>query len=791
MDGSGQSRHGWRMAYQVPTRAGDRLRRAIPFGLGETKPKHFRDMLRVVWKNRDNLGYAWKVLSRGVCDGCALGVAGLHDWTIPGVHLCMTRLNLLRLNTMPALDPALLADVESLARKVASTSPHGSAQPNPASPALRMDNAKLRELGRLPYPMVRRRGEPGFRRISWDDANALLAERLRAIDPKRLAFFVTARGVTNEVYYVAQKVARFLGTNHVDNAARLCHAPSTGAMKHAIGYAASTCSYRDWYGTDLIVFFGANPANDQPVTTKYLHEAKQLGTKVALVNPYLEPGMRRYWVPSSASSALFGSDLADWWFPVGQGGDIAFIYGVLKVLVEEGGANREFIERHTEGWNDLEVRVRSLEFEALEKQAGLPRSAMQEFAALLRRSRNAVFVWSMGITQHSYGGDAVSAVLNLGLAMGYVGREKTGLMPIRGHSSVQGGAEMGCYSTALPGGKPLTAENCAALSREYGFEIPTWPGMTSVDMVEAGHRGELDLLWCLGGNFLRTLPEPDHVARALEAVPFRVHQDILLNDQMFLEPADTVLLLPAQTRYEQTGGGIETTTERRIAFSPEIPRQVGEARAEWQILRDAAAAAHPDRAHLLGCTSGPEIRTEIARVVPFYAGCETLTKTGDAIQYGGARLCDDGAFATPDGRAHFKVIDLPRSPAPADPEDPSAPPRRLFMLSTRRGKQFNTLIYAEVDPLTGAGRDAIFIAAEDAAELGFKAGDRAVAVNALGRYEGTLFPVPLARGSLQVHWPEGNVLLRHGVTDPLGGVPEYNAMVTLEAVSPIKPQSGS
>src|SRR6478752_5289879 len=139
-------------------------------------------MAAVVWKNRDNLPYAWKVLSQGVCDGCALGVAGLHDWTISGVHLCMTRLNLLRLNTVGPLDPALLADVTHLAT---------------------LDNAALRELGRLAHPMVRRRGEKGFTRVSWDEAHTRLGARLRATDPSRLAFFITARGVTNEVYYMA------------------------------------------------------------------------------------------------------------------------------------------------------------------------------------------------------------------------------------------------------------------------------------------------------------------------------------------------------------------------------------------------------------------------------------------------------------------------------------------------------------------------------------------------------------------------------------------------------------
>src|SRR3954468_22338775 len=574
------------MSHRIRKTWKEKLKASVPFGLGQPKPKHFRDMAGVVWKNRDNLPYAWKVLSRGVCDGCALGVAGFHDWTIEGVHLCMTRLNLLRLNTMPALDIRLLEEVASLKNK---------------------SNAELRALGRIPYPMVREKGARGFKRISWDDALERIARRVRNIDPHRYAFFLTSRGITNEVYYMAQKVARFLGTNNVDNAARLCHAPSTAAMKHAIGVAATTCSYKDWYGTDLVIFFGANPANDQPVATKYLHEAKKLGTKIVLVNPYLEPGMQRYWVPSSIDSALFGTDLADYWFPVAQGGDIAFIYGVLKIMIANNWHDSRFVHDFAEGWDSLVQHCAKLDFVELEKQSGLPRASMEEFARLIHNAKNAVVVWSMGITQHAYGADAVQMVLNLGLTKGFVGRDKCGLMPIRGHSSVQGGAEMGAYATAFPGGKSVNADNARALESHYKFPIPDWAGLTSVDMVEACARGDLDMLYCLGGNFLRTLPEPEYVAKAMSNVPLRVHQDIILTDQVFL-PADEVILLPAKTRYEQDDGGTETTTERRIIFSPELPRQVGEARAEWKILRELAVRTHPERAHFLGCETGWSMR---------------------------------------------------------------------------------------------------------------------------------------------------------------------------------------
>jgi molybdopterin-dependent oxidoreductase alpha subunit len=727
----------------------------VPFGLGQAKPKHFRSMAGVVWENRDNLGYAWRVLSQGVCDGCALGVAGFHDWTIEGVHLCLTRLNLLRLNTMPALDVRLLEDISQLAQ---------------------LDNAQLRQLGRLPYPMLREKGAKGFRRISWDEALARMAERIRQTDPKRLAFFVTSRGVTNEVYYMAQKTARFLGTNNVDNAARICHSPSTAAMKHALGVAASTCSYKDWYGTDLVIFFGSNPANDQPVATKYLHEAKQLGTRVILVNPYREPGMERYWVPSSVGSAVFGTDLADYWFPVSTGGDIAFLGGVLKIILENGWVDESFVRQHTIGLAEFEVALAKWDWETLEARAGLNRAAMQEFAELIRDAKNAVLVWSMGITQHAFGADAVSMILNLGLARGWVGRDKCGLMPIRGHSSVQGGAEMGAYATAFPGGKPINAENAAALSAQYGFAVPALPGLTTTEMIEAGARGDLDVLYCLGGNFLRNLPEPKYVRAALANVPLRVHQDIILTDQMFIEARAEVILLPAQTRYEQTDGGTETTTERRIIFSPEIPRQLGEARAEWKILRDLASAVHPERAAQLGCETGWQMREEIARVIPFYEGVQHLRKTGDAIQYGGPHLCANGRFPTTDGKGHFRGVDLPTTIAPTQRAESS------FVVSTRRGKQFNSLIYAAVDPINDASRNAVLMNADDAAQLHLIHGDRIVLTNGVGRFEGQVFLAPMARGNLQIHWPEGNVIIRRGVVDAGGGVPDYNAEVKVERI---------
>ena len=182
-------------------------------------------MARVAWQNRDALPYAWKVLTRGVCDGCALGTTGLRDWTMDGVHLCMVRLELLRLNTMGALDVAALADVDALRA---------------------MSGQELRALGRLPFPMRRRRGEAGFVRVTWDELWADVGARWRSFAPERTALYLTSRGITNEVYFAAQKVMRYLGSANVDNSARLCHSPSTVGLKRTLGVSATTCSYTDF-----------------------------------------------------------------------------------------------------------------------------------------------------------------------------------------------------------------------------------------------------------------------------------------------------------------------------------------------------------------------------------------------------------------------------------------------------------------------------------------------------------------------------------------------------------------
>ncbi len=706
-------------------------------------------MLRVAWRNKDNLGHAWRVLSRGVCDGCALGTTGLRDWTISGTHLCMVRLELLRLNTMPAFDPQRLADVSLLEKRT---------------------SRELREMGRLAYPMRRRRGERGFQRVGWSQVWEDVGPRWRAFDPKRTFLYLTSRGITNEVYYVAQKVARYLGSPNVDNSARLCHSPSTAGLKTTLGVAATTCSYRDWYDADLIVFFGSNPANDQPVALKYLAEARKRGARTLLVNAFDEPGMRRYWVPSNLDSAVFGTKLSDHTFLVKVGGDLAFVNAVQKVLLANDWVRREFIEQATTGFADLKRSLDAQPMEALLAACGLELPQVETFAREMAAADRGVFVWSMGITQHAHGSQTVQGIVNLGLLREYVGRPGTGMMPIRGHSGVQGGAEMGAYATSLPGGLPINDETASAFSQRWGFTVPNRPGLATVDALAAAERGEIDGLYCIGGNFLETMPQPERTREGLEKIPLRIHSDIVVTSQMLADPADTVYLLPARTRYEQKDGGTETTTERRVIFSPYIAgHDVGEARSEWETLLNFARAVKPEDYDKIHFADGAAIRDDIARAIPAYAPIANLRRQGDQFQWGGPRLCAGRQFGTSDGKAHFQPVAPPAASQNGN----------TFILATRRGKQFNSMVQHDRDPLTGAARDHIFVSQPDAARLGLRTNDPVVVSNPNGQFEGRAFVTAVAPGTLQGHWPELLPLIPSGRIDPLGGVPDYNATVTL------------
>jgi predicted molibdopterin-dependent oxidoreductase YjgC len=369
--------------------------------------------------------------------------------------------------------------------------------------------------------------------------------------------------------------------------------------------------------------------------------------------------------------------------------------------------------------------------------------------------------------------------VNLQLARGNVGRAHTGLMPIRGHSGVQGGAEMGAMPGAYVMGEAVSEENARKFgaAKYWGFEPPAWKGLNASQMLLAAERGEIDVLWQSGGNFLETMPEPERVRAGIEKIRLRIHQDIMVSSNMLVEPAETVLLLPSRTRYEQRGGGTETSTERRVIFSPEIPGpRPGEARDEWEIPVLVARAAEPERAaKIFSWRDTQDIRDEIERVCPTYRGIAALRQKGDNFQYGGPRLLEE-RFQTPDGKGHFSAIGSPGDEVPEG----------KFTIATRRGKQFNAMVHADFDAITGLHRDEILMSCQDAEALELDDGEAILVRNSHGEYRGRVKIGRIKPGCLQGHWPELNVVVPGGCLDP-SGVPDYNAIVDVIPLDRVVP----
>jgi predicted molibdopterin-dependent oxidoreductase YjgC len=434
--------------------------------------------------------------------------------------------------------------------------------------------------------------------------------------------------------------------------------------------------------------------------------------------------------------------------------------------VEQDGIDAEYVRTRTVAFDRASEQVLASSWDALERDSGSTRERMQAFARLLIERPNAIFVWSMGLTQHAHGVETIKALINVGLARGLPGRSNRGLVPIRGHSGVQGGAEVGC----VPAVDSTTAARWTDL---WGFPVSDVRGWTASEMIDHSAAGDVDVFWIVGGNFLETLPDPDRCARALTRPRLRIHQDLVLSSSMIADSDGDVVILPAATRYESAGGGTETTTERRIVFSPEIPgRRIGRAMPEWQVFGEVAARARPERAPQMGFHSADAIRREIARAVPLYAGIETLRAKGDQVQWGGPVLYADGNFATADRKAHFSVVRM-RTVVPA-------PGTQQFAVSTRRGKQFNSMIQRDVDPLTGAAREDVLISRDDLERTGIADGAAIRLRSPHGTFTGRAKAAPIKPGNLEVHWPEGNALLAAEAIDPDSMEPDYNALVTIE-----------
>lgn len=593
---------------------GQKLLHAVPFGIAiRNKPRYYLDYVKSMWENLKNPMYARAILRRGVCDGCSLGPAGVTDDAVEGKHLCNMRLRQLKYHTMDVIKDEHFGDIRPLETA---------------------DAAELRQLGRIPKPLIRYRDENGLTAIPWDEALDLIGERIKKADPRKTGWLVGAQSVSNEGAFAAKQVSRGLGSPNIDSSARFDYILGLAGLGETFGVPAPTSSLKDLLGSDLIVLWGTDPSATHPLILKYLHIAKEQGSRIAVVDPRREEQLEKYWVPSILESSVFGTRLMDDYYEVRKGGDIAFVNGVLKTLSERNGFDQDFLNQHATGHEDMSRTLRGLSWADLVKGSGLPQAAMERFAGIYSAAKSAMFLFGTGITRQRHALTAVRSIATLAAVRGMVGKKRCGLLPL-GQSNDQGVVDLGV--------------------------VPGEGGLTATQMLNRAAEGKLEVLVTMSCDLYGLPVDRNVVTRALERIDLRVHIGTVFDPSIVHPPGDVVIVLPSSSRYETPGGCTFTSVERRVRFSPEIPGgKIREAKPEWQI--PALIAAQVDLANQdrFPWKDAQHVRTDLEKNVPRYKGIAGLREEGRWIVWGGERLYERGLFdAIPGGKCRLRVEPLP------------------------------------------------------------------------------------------------------------------------------------
>jgi len=616
------------------------LSRLLPVGADSAlNPRLYLDLLSALWANKQHLSSAWTILTRGVCDGCSLGSHGMRNIVLGSLHLCPNRFRSLRWNTMGPLRSSALENVTRLQALSAE---------------------KIRSLGRLAHPIIRRKNDRGFSKTSWPQAFEIVRNALRDTAPHELGFCAASHGITNEAYYVFQKLARALGTNNIDLCFRQRHAADLSGLRSTLGSGAATCSLADLMETDLLVILESGVVALQPAVAKYLRYAKTRGTRIIALKPVREQQLQEFPSVSPSLCPESGAQLTDEVFTVRAGGQVAFVNGVLKALIEGRRVDREFVARHTRAFDELANAVREQSWELLEQRSGAPRQRMERFATLYGYVNSAVFLYGAKPAPSDFAAEDVRAIVNLALARGMLGRENCGILPIRYPGWSQGGSDCGAEPDQFPGGFPVNDESARLFSNLWRHPVSSAPGLPFAEMMHAAHHGRIKLLYFIGGSFFEDWPDAQGVMEAFSRVPLRIYQDVMLSPALLLDGAEIVLVLPTQTPYEQHGGSTTTSLERKVFFTPQIARRIGESLPGWQIPTMIGRYAMSNGDLLFPFPDAQTVREEMARVMPIYRGIEELSKEGDYFQWGGPQLFTRGIFrGMADERAVFSVLEPP------------------------------------------------------------------------------------------------------------------------------------
>ena len=624
---------------------------------------------------------------------------------------------------------------------------------------------EMEKLGRLGTPLFKPAGAQRFAPVDWDFAITRAAERLRDTAPQRSFFYSSGRS-SNEAGFIFQLLARAFGTNNVNNCSYYCHQATSEGLGTTIGKGTASVELEDLTGADLIFVIGANPSSNHPRFIHMLKNCRERGGEVIVINPAKEPGLVKFAVPKSPSSMLKGgSDIASDYVQPRIGGDIALLKGIAKAVLEMGREDRTFIANHAGGFEAFSADLDALSWEEISADCGIDRDEITHIAERYGQADHVVFAWGMGMTHHIHGVANVEAIANLAMLRGMVGKRFAGLLPLRGHSNVQGIGTIGV--------KPVLARDVLEkMEAAFGVKFPEEKGFDTMACLKAAEAGAIDSAVIMGGNLWGATPDTAFASRAMGAIDFKLFLTTTLNlGHVHGLGTGEVLILPVTARDEEWQPTTQESMFNYVRLSDGGIRRLEGVRPESHILCDLGSRVLPDSPiDFRAFRQHSKVREAIAAIVP---GLEQLADIDVAKQefHIKHRVMHTPEFGTPDGKAHFVVVPLPAMQR-----------ERLNLATVRSEGQFNTIIYEDTDSYRGhAGRHAVFLNREDMAAFRVIEGQSVTLASDTGRMRAVATPFDLPRGSAMAYYPEANVLVGTEV-DPRSKTPAFKSVpVWIEA----------
>jgi molybdopterin-dependent oxidoreductase alpha subunit len=702
--------------------------------------------------NRVGWWQLWKAMrSKNACKTCALGMGGqaggMRNEAGHWPEVCKKSLQAMVADMQKGLRPEFFQR-------------YGIAELRTLTPR------ELEWCGRITTPLHAGPNDTHYRVIGWDEALDRVARRLRDNPPDQNFFYASGRS-SNEAGFLLQLFARLYGTNYVNNCSFYCHQASGVGLGRSLGTGAATITLEDVEKTDLFVLIGGNPASNHPRLMRSLMNIRRRGGNVLVINPVKEVGLVNFSVPSDLRSLFFGSKIASLYVQPHIGGDIALLTGMAKIVLERNALDERFLNEATEGFEAYRQHVLATSWEAIERGSGVDRATTARAIEMYLKAPTAVFGWTMGITHHAHGVANVQSIINLALLRGMVGRPHAGLLPIRGHSNVQGIGSVG----VAPALKQQILDN---LESYLKVKLPTRPGLDTMGCMRAAERGEVRSAVCLGGNLFGSNPDAKFALRALAKLDLIAYLSTTLNTGHAWGRARETMILPVRARDEEPEPTTQESMFNFVRLSDGGPSRWEGPRSEVDIIASLGERILGEKCPVdwQALRRHCHLRQMIGQIIPGYEKIAAIDQTHEEFQIAG-RTFHTPRFATPSGKAQFAVHPIPSL---------AGSEQQLRLMTVRSEGQFNTVVYEEEDIYRGQDRrNVILMNREDIQRLGLRVDRRVTVRSATGVMSGILVrEYDIRAGNALMYYPEANVLVP-ATTDPDSKTPAFKCVfVTLE-----------